>query len=114
MLQKSLKFGAENQIPIRLMRIEERFFSNPVTSDKKRFFQLIPNSQSKHSAQMLNTVHPIFIVKMDNYFGIGIGIKFMSARVQISAKFLIIVDFPIENDNFGSVCIKNRLLPAGQ
>jgi len=114
MLQNSPKLRAKDQIAIWLVRIEQRLFADAVASEKEVFFRLIPDSKSKHTAEVLQTALAVFIVKTQNDLGIGFCVKFMPACLKIFPEILIIIDLAIENDPFCFVGVMDRLLAAGK
>src|ERR1043165_7867941 len=63
MLEKRGEFRPKDQIAIRLMRIQDRFFTDAITSDKKCFFNFVPDRECEHPAEILQTIDAELVIK---------------------------------------------------
>jgi hypothetical protein len=51
---------------------------------------------------------------MNDRFGVGIGVEGMSALQEVLPQFLVVEDFPVENDLNGSILVVDRLVSSIQ
>src|SRR5213592_3471582 len=62
MLKQRSKLGAKDQIAVWLVRIEQRFFADAVTSDEERPVGLVPYRESEHASKVIETTHSEFVI----------------------------------------------------
>src|SRR6266700_533853 len=60
-------------------RIVQGLLTETVSCDQETLLTLVPERESKHSAQTVYTIRSILFVKVNDDLGISIGIKAMAA-----------------------------------
>lgn len=68
-----------------------------------------PKSQTQTFREDVDAIRAEFVVKMNNRFGVGICIKFVSALFQIFPQFLKIINLAVKNNRFCAVVIKKSV-----
>src|SRR3989442_13624786 len=63
---------------------------------------------------MLRTVSSVFVVRVDDRFGVTVGIKAMAATFEFFFEFSIVVNLAVVDDPRRSIRVVNRLLSALQ
>jgi len=74
---------------------------------------LIPDSEGKHAAQVLDAIAPILLVQMDNGFGVGGGAIAVPTPLQVSPQVQVVVDFAIVGDPDCAILVAHRLVAGG-
>jgi hypothetical protein len=109
--QKRREFRSKDQL-IAAQRVQQRFLADPIARQEKRFVALVPNCQCKHAAQMFWTFGAIFVISVDDRFGIAVSVKSVTQRFQLFAKFAIVINLAVENDPGRAIGIVDRLMAA--
>ena len=112
-LQQSLQLAAEEQSRT-VVSIEQRLLSEPIASEKQALSPRIPNGQREHPAEPLDALRPVFLIQMDDRFGVAVGAKAMAPRLEIGPQFLVVVDFAVEGDPNRLIFIGERLQARDQ
>src|ERR1700692_689870 len=97
MSEDGFDFGAEEQ-QIAVKSIVERLYPQPIASQEQDPFGAVPDREGKHSAQMFDALPPIFLVEMNDSFGVAPSSILMAAGLEILAQSLVVIDFAIEDD----------------
>ncbi len=103
MNQQRLELGTKNQRALRRQGVVEGFFAHPVSRQQKGTTARVPNREAEHPSEVLDARRPIFFVRMDDHFGVGIGEKAMSSLPEIALKLTIVVNLPVERDRDAAV-----------
>src|SRR5438045_3930003 len=61
-LEQRGEFRAEDEIAVRLVRIQKRLFANAVACDKKTLVPRIPDRECEHPAKMQKRLGTIFVI----------------------------------------------------
>jgi hypothetical protein len=70
----------------------------------------IPDGEAEHTSQELYTAYPMVFVQVDDDFDIRIGLKPMAGGLQVSAQFLVVIDFSVAHNRDRAIFIGNRLI----
>src|SRR5713101_4946430 len=109
MLKQRAEFGTENQLAVHL-RVKQRLLAHAIARQKKRPRSLVPNCEREHAAQMFWAVGSVFVVCVDDRFGVAVGVKPVTETFQLRAQLAVVVNLSVENDPSSLVLIVNRLL----
>src|SRR5712692_5201509 len=109
MLEQRAELRTKNQLAVDLC-VKQRLLADAIARQKKRLGSLVPNCEREHAAQMLRAVGSVFVVCVDDRFGVAVGIKLVAETFQLRAQFAVVVNLSVENDPGGLVLIVNRLL----
>ena len=75
---------------------------------------LIPYGEGKHAAQFFQAPRPEFLVQMDDDLGVSVCFEGVTFAQEKGAQFLVIVDFPVEDDPDAAVLIGQGLMSSVQ
>ena len=78
----------------------KRLHADAIACNEKLAFAFVPDRESKHPTQALDTALPFVFVEMNYGFGVGAGLEGVSPANQIIAQLLKVVDLTIENDPY--------------
>src|SRR6267378_2874291 len=109
--QKGLNLRCEDQ-PISGPINVERLDPQPVASEKEFPLANLVDGKSEHAADLGDTLFSILLVKMENYFGVGRGVKQMTALFELRAELGGVVGFAIICDPEIAVGAGHRLAAA--
>src|SRR5215472_16281139 len=70
-LKQSLHFRRKSK-EAAVQRVVERFYSQAIASAEKSFGARIPNRKGKHAPKMIDAVHAVLFVQMENGFRIAV------------------------------------------
>jgi hypothetical protein len=62
---------------------------------------------------MLWTIGAVFVVSMDDGFGVAVGVELVTEFLELLSQFEIVVDLAVVDDPGGSILIVNWLMTAG-
>ena len=89
----------------------KRFDSQTIPRSEKPLLPLIPDGETEHTVQALQAPFTEFLVEVNDYFGIAVRSKYVTAR-EFTAQFEVVVDFAVEYDPDSAVLVGHRLLPG--
>ncbi len=72
---------------------------------------LVVQGNREHSSKLFDAVRTHLLIKVDDDFGIGMGVKPMPATLQIFPQFAKVVDLSVENYGDAAVLVVDRLTP---
>ena len=110
--QKGLRLRREKQFPLSRVAIEQGLDPDTIPGKKKRPGRTVPQCEGKHAPKIVDTVIPVFFIKMDDSLRIAPGVKRVAFALQVSFQFRIVEDFPVEDDPDRPVLVVNRLLSS--
>jgi hypothetical protein len=90
------------------LRVIKRLLSQAVARGKESTPWGVPNREREHSAKMLHAFDAIFLVKMDEDFGVGGRPECMSARLKLVAKVTKVINLTVKRDPDRSIFIRQR------
>src|SRR5271166_4371451 len=90
--------------------IVERLDAQPVSRCEDGALAAIPDHEGEHAAEMLYTVVPIFLIEMNDRFGVAARAVVMTLRFKLSSELGVVVNFPIEDDPNIAVLVRNWLM----
>jgi hypothetical protein len=70
--------------------------------------------EAKHSAELLNAVVAVFLIGVENGFGVGTGPEGVAGSLQSFCQVPIVVDLAVEDDSRRAVLVEDRLPAAAQ
>ena len=91
-----------------------RLLAKAVTGREKTPTLPVPNDEREHTAQVLDTIITKLFIRMNNGLGIAIGVEVMPALLKFFAKFKVVIDFSIEDDENALIFVKNGLMATSQ
>src|SRR5215469_1838112 len=75
---------------------------------------LVVYRKSEHSPQLADTFRLIFLIGMDDHFGIAVCGETVATFLEFCSQFTEVVNFSVENNPDRFVFVVNRLVSAGQ
>src|SRR5229473_6438598 len=84
--EQGAEFRTKNQMAVDLC-VKQRLLADAIARQKKRLGSLVPNCEREHAAQMLRAVGSVFVVCVDDRFGVAVGIKLVAETFQLRAQF---------------------------
>src|SRR5712692_9495870 len=109
MLEQRAELRTKNQLAVHL-RVKQRLLADAIARQEKRLVALVPNCECEHAAQMLRAVGSVFVIGVDDRFGVAVGVKLVAETLQLRAQLAVVVNLPVENDPGRLVLIVNWLL----
>src|SRR3989449_9900358 len=79
--EQALYFRTKIERPIISMSIVERFHPQAIARDEKLAPALVPNSERKHSPQLLDAAGPIFFLQLEH------GFRIAMRAINVTASF---------------------------
>ena len=101
--------GAKDQ-PLSIPVIIQRLLAKAVTGREKAPTLPVPNGEREHTAQVLDTIITKLFIRMNNGLGIAIGVKVMPTLLKFFAKFKVVIDFSIVDDENALIFVKYGLV----
>src|SRR6266852_4567678 len=89
MLEQRAELGTENQLAVHLC-VKQRLLAHAVARQKQRLGSLVPNCKREHAAQMLRAVGSVFVVGVDDRFGVAVGIELVAETLQLRAQLAVV------------------------
>ena len=74
----------------------------------------VPERDAEHAAQVLDEVHAVLFVQVDDRFGVGLSRQAVALAHEVGADVLIVVDLAVEDDPDAPILVRNRLVPRRQ
>ena len=90
--------------------IIKRFDAEKVSCAKQLFLLFVPNDKGKHAAQLVEQVSTVFLIAVNEHFGIGLCCKMISGFHQFFADVLIVINFSVEYQNQVAIFAVQRLV----
>ena len=94
---------------MRILMVVKRLDAHPIPRNKKTSFSSIPNRKGEHPPQPLHAGIPIFLIQVDDDFGVRPGPEGMAFREKFLPQFLEVIDFAVEDDPDRLIFIGHRL-----
>ena len=91
--------------------IEQRFLPETVASSEHEFLVAVVKNESKHAVNVLHALRSERQVRVDDAFGVAVRSVTEAALLEILLQSGVVVDFAVEDDDHGTVCRVQRLLP---
>src|SRR2546429_3082978 len=113
MLEDRLDLRTKNQ-PSTGLRVIQRFDPKAVTRQQEPPLALIPHSESKHPAQVLNALFAELLIKMNDYFSVACGRKSMPPAFKLFSERLVVINFAVEDSHDSPVFVVYWLLSSIQ
>src|SRR3954469_21466004 len=98
MTQNGLKLRSEVDVLL-ITGIVERLNAHAVPRKNEASPRLLPNSEGKHSAKLLNTRGVPLHKRVENYFRIAGGVESVSQGDELLAQLGVVIDLTIKNEN---------------
>src|ERR1035441_10871341 len=92
--------------------VVEGLDAETISRSEKHTLATIPDCKGKHAAQMLDAIAAIFLIEVDDGFGIAVGAIAVSAGLKRGAQLGMVVDFSVEDDPNILVLVGERLVPG--
>src|SRR5260370_39441271 len=87
-------------------RVIERLLAGAIARDEKLAGAGVPDGETKHATQMIDTTGAVLLVSMDNRFGVGMSLESMAARFEFALQITIVVNLSVEDN-------RDRTVAAG-
>lgn len=113
MNEDRLQFRAEENVGT-VMRDVQRFDTQPVAAENQAAPRFRPHGKSKHAAQPGKAFQVPFEERMQDNLRVAAGLETVSAIFQFLAKFTVIVDLAVENDDGVAIFGRDRLIACGE
>src|SRR4030095_3766883 len=88
--------------------------THSVTRYDQALVKHIPNTEAKHTVEMIEDICAPLFVAVDDYFRVGIRSKLMALTLQFPSQFFVIVNLAVEDYPHGFLCVRHRLMTAGE
>src|SRR5579864_7592462 len=88
----------------------QRLYAQPVARNKKLAFAAVPDRKRVHAAQVLHAIASVLLKQVDDGFGVAPGAIAVSARLEIFAQILMVVQFSVVNDPEIFVFVRDGLM----
>ena len=113
MVQETLDLRAEHQGAFH-PGIIQRFDAKEVTGAEELLLFLVPDDEGKHAPQLVQQLFAVFFIAVEEHFRVGGGLEHMTCLQKVLFDFPIIVDLPVEGEDFATVLVQNGLASAFQ
>ena len=90
--------------------IIERFDPQAVAGDEQYLLVLVPDGESEHAAQVLNTVATVLFVEMNDGLGITMSSVGMAAGDELLAQAKVVVNLTVEDNPDRAVLVADGLM----
>jgi hypothetical protein len=90
----------------------KRLDAHPVARENQTPLRLPPDRDGKHAAKACKAGTAPMQVGIERYLGIAVSRKTKSGLLEFGTQFLMIEDFPIENECDVAVRTQERLVPS--
>ena len=112
--EQRLEFRPEEESAVVQDSVVKRLDPKAVAGEKQRFAVAVPQGKGEHAAKAVDTRCAPGFPSVDDDFGIATSVEDMTEHLQLWNEFLIIVDFPVEDDADRLILVIERLLAGGQ
>src|SRR5947209_20289293 len=94
--------------------VGQRLFPEAVPREEKTLLPRIPNGEGEHAPEQRQHFYAVFLVKMNQGFGIAVRSEPVATPGQFFPEFDVIVNLAVKNDVNSLILIRDRLMAAGQ
>jgi hypothetical protein len=94
-------------------RVEERTDADSIAREKQCTGTAIPDAERPLSVESGDGGRAFFFVKMEDDFGVRLGLKPVTFALEIRAKLDVVEDLSVERDPQRAVFVRHRLAAAG-
>jgi len=98
MREDGLQFGAEEKLSVGQQRVKHRLDRQPIAREKQCLGIAIPQRKGKHAAESLDAILAPGLPGMNDHLGIAARVEDMPQSLQLGNQFLVVVNFPVEDD----------------
>src|SRR5713226_5845297 len=102
------------QEPLGALPNVEGLFPQPVACQNQARAWHIPKRHAEHTAKPLQKLEARFFVKVDNNFGVCVGLEDMAGSFELRAKLLEVVNLSVQYYPDRFAFVGARLVAAGQ
>ena len=95
-------------------RVVQRLDAQSVARQQQTPAARVIDRESKHAAQLLNTIASHLLVEMDDHFCVAVSVENVTAAFEIRTKLGEVVNFSVVDDTDGFVFVENRLVTSGE
>src|SRR5579872_5516602 len=110
--QESLDLRGKNKGSILMDTVVKGLDAQPIACREKPAAAGVPEHKRKHAAQAVYTLVTKLLIEVKDGLRVAARAILMSLRFEISAQFLVVVDFAVINNPDGALFIADRLMPA--
>src|SRR5437762_7562098 len=96
-MQKAFQFRGKQNLTVALVKIQ-RLFAHPVTRQNQTLAIIVPERKSKHSAQVIDKIRLVFLVKMQNDFAVRLASKFVPRSFQAVSEFDVVINLAVDDE----------------
>jgi hypothetical protein len=93
--------------------MEQRLLAEPIARQENSAGVLICDRKRKHAVQPFDAAVTVFLVRVDDRFGVGVSPEPVAAGFEIAPQLMVVVDFSVEYDPDRPVFIGHGLLTTG-
>ena len=93
--------------------VKQRLLAEPIARQQHAASVQVADRERKHAVEPLDARVAVFLVGVDDRFGVGVRPEPVSARLEIAPQLEVVVDFAVEHDPDRPVFVGHRLLAAG-
>ena len=108
MRQETLDFRAEQECFSHLCIIQ-RFDAEEISCSEQGFLFLVPDDKGEHTTQLLQQCCAVFLIAVNQNFGVGLCCKLVSFFDQRLTNGLVVINFAIEEQGKIAICTVKRL-----
>src|SRR5262245_28702700 len=105
--QNWLQLGGKGQ-PFFELCVIERLDAQAIAGEQQALETAVPDCKREHSPQVVDTTRPIFLIQVNDAFGVALRTEFVPISSQLSVKIPIVVNLAIEDDADRAVLIEHR------
>jgi hypothetical protein len=113
MNQDALQFRREEEVSAPLSDVE-RFDTEAVAGQNQALPGIGPDGNREHPSKFLETTGAPLQKCLKHRLRVAVRLKAMTARFEFSAKFQMVVNFAVEDDNGIAVFREDRLITFGK
>ncbi len=74
----------------------------------------VPQRKAEHAVEMSNELIAVFLVEVNDDFGVATSLEMVALRLQISAQLAKVVDLAVADHPDGSVLVRDWLVTTAQ
>src|SRR6266446_6673497 len=112
MFAQGFQLRAEDQRATWCDCVIERLLAHAIARNEELACAGIPDSESKHAAQMFDTTRAVLFVSTHNRFGVRMSFELTAARLEFALQFAIVVNLAVEDNCDRTVAAGHRLMSA--
>ena len=96
--EQRLEFRPEEESAVVQNSVVKRLDPETVAGEEQRLAVAVPQGEGEHAAKAVDTRCAPGFPGVDDDFGIATSVEDVAERLQFRNEFLIVVDFPVEDD----------------